>query len=152
MPGAYVPSPEYVAARRVLLDALNALGPHRKAVVLVGAQAIYLHNGEGDLAVSPYTTDGDLAIDPRELDDEPELAAALGAAGFELAISPGSWRRSDVHIDLLVPSSMGGPGRRSARLAPHGKEVARKASGLEAAVVDHALVRVSALDPGDRRS
>ena len=59
MPGARNPEPEYVAARRVLLDALEAIGKHRKAVVLVGAQAIYLHVGEGDLAISPYTTDGD---------------------------------------------------------------------------------------------
>lgn len=35
--------PEYVQARRILLDALQALGSHRKAVVLVGAQAIYEH-------------------------------------------------------------------------------------------------------------
>jgi hypothetical protein len=32
---------EYVEARRVLLDALEALGAQRRAVVLVGAQAIY---------------------------------------------------------------------------------------------------------------
>lgn len=32
------------------------LGSHRKAIVLVGAQGVYLHVGEGDLAVSPYTT------------------------------------------------------------------------------------------------
>jgi hypothetical protein len=51
MPGGKDPDPEYIAARRVLLDALEALGAHRKAVVLVGAQAIYLHVGEGDLAV-----------------------------------------------------------------------------------------------------
>lgn len=31
-----------VAARAALLDALEALGPHRDAVVLIGAQAIYL--------------------------------------------------------------------------------------------------------------
>ena len=53
MPGAGSPDPEYIAARRVLLDALAALGTHRKAVVPVGAQAIYLHAGEGDLAVAP---------------------------------------------------------------------------------------------------
>lgn len=35
-------SPEYVAARRVLLDVLEALRPHLDAVVLVGAQAVYL--------------------------------------------------------------------------------------------------------------
>lgn len=28
----------YVMARRVLLDALDALGPHREAIVLVGAK------------------------------------------------------------------------------------------------------------------
>jgi hypothetical protein len=39
--------PEYVEARRILLDALEAIGHHRKAVVLVGAQAIYLRVGEG---------------------------------------------------------------------------------------------------------
>lgn len=86
MTGAAAPDTECVAARGVLLDALDALGTHRKAVVLVGAQAIYLHVGEGDLAVAPYTTDGDLAIDPRELDDEPELARTLEAAGFDLVV------------------------------------------------------------------
>ena len=35
----------YVIARRVLLDALEALGEHREATILVGAQAIYLHAG-----------------------------------------------------------------------------------------------------------
>jgi hypothetical protein len=74
MNGGRSPNPGYVAARRVLLDALRALAAHRKAVVLVGAQAVHLHAGDGDLAVAPYTTDGDLAIDPRELDDEPALA------------------------------------------------------------------------------
>lgn len=151
MLGANVRDPQYVAARRVLLDALESLGTHRRAVVLVGAQAIYLHVGEGDLAVAPYTTDGDLAIDPRGLDDAPKLAETLRAAGFTLAVRPGSWSMSGVQIDLLVPASMGGPGRRGARLGPHGNDVARKASGLEAAVVDHDLVRVSALEPSDHR-
>ena len=47
----------YVMARRVLLDALEALGAHRDAIILVGAQAVYLRVGEADLAVAPYTTD-----------------------------------------------------------------------------------------------
>jgi hypothetical protein len=47
------PDPEYVKARRVLLDALAALAPHSEAVVLVGAQAIYLQTGGGELAVAP---------------------------------------------------------------------------------------------------
>ena len=37
--------PEYIAARRVILDALGALGAHRKAVVLVGAQVACLIAG-----------------------------------------------------------------------------------------------------------
>ncbi len=36
------PRIEYVEARRVLLDALDALRYHLGAVVLVGAQAVYL--------------------------------------------------------------------------------------------------------------
>lgn len=44
-------SPLYIVARTVLLDALDALGEQRDAVVLVGAQAIYLHAGDADIAV-----------------------------------------------------------------------------------------------------
>lgn len=53
------PGPLYAKAREVLLDALEALGPHRSSLVLVGAQAIYLHTGEADIAVAPFTTDAD---------------------------------------------------------------------------------------------
>ena len=35
----------YVLARRVLLDALEALDAHRDAIVLVGAQAVYRKPG-----------------------------------------------------------------------------------------------------------
>jgi hypothetical protein len=41
------PDPLYVRARRVLLDALDALdalAPFRDAVILIGAQATYLHS------------------------------------------------------------------------------------------------------------
>lgn len=67
----------YIVARRVLLDALDALGVHRSAVVLVGAQAVYLRVGEADLAIAPYTTDGDLAIDPALLGEIPPLEQVL---------------------------------------------------------------------------
>jgi hypothetical protein len=80
-------APEYIEARRALLSALEALGTQRKAVVLVGAQAIYLHVGPGYLQVAPYTTDGDLALNPALLDDEPLLAQALLEAGFSLALT-----------------------------------------------------------------
>jgi hypothetical protein len=85
MPG--VPDPEYVAARRTLLDALAGLGDQREAVILVGAQAIYLHTGEDDgLAVAPFTTDADLSLDPDLLRPDPRLerAIAQGAPGRRL--------------------------------------------------------------------
>ena len=75
--------PLYIAARRVLLDALFALEPQGKAVIVVGAQAVYLRTGltDGAATIAPYTTDGDLALDPALLGDEPELAEPLNHPG-----------------------------------------------------------------------
>ncbi len=146
MPGA--PDPEYVLARRVLLDALDALGEHRGSLVLVGAQAVYFHTGAAQMAVAEHTTDADLALDPRLLQPHPLLAEVLGAAGFRPGKNPGTWLgASDVEVDLLVPDSLGGGGRRGARLPPHGNQVARKARGLEAALVDHAPHEIASLEP-----
>ena len=47
-------APEYVNARRVLLDALEALHDHLDNLILVGSQAVYVHAGEGTLAVPHY--------------------------------------------------------------------------------------------------
>jgi len=69
-----VPDPLYVRARAALLDAVEALSTHRDAIVLVGAQAIYLHSGDADLAVAAYTTDADFAVRPDELADAALMA------------------------------------------------------------------------------
>lgn len=144
--------PEYIAARRALLDALDTLTAHRNALVLVGAQAIYLHVGEADMAVAPFTTDGDIALDPHALGDDPRIADAMKAAGFRMGMQPGIWRsRTDIQIDLLVPDAVGGAGRRGARLGVHGTEVARKTRGLEAALVDKSDFPIGALEPNDTR-
>jgi hypothetical protein len=37
----------------VLLDALDALAPHRGAFVVVGAQAVYLRTGTGEIGIAP---------------------------------------------------------------------------------------------------
>jgi hypothetical protein len=149
------PDPEYVLARRVLLDALQALGEQRSAVVLVGAQAIYLHTGDAELAVAPYTTDGDVVVDPSRLRDNPTLGEVLHGAGFYADTQHvGTWvmsllfegRPVEVKIDLMVPQAVGGPGRRGARLGPHGNRAARKARGLEAALVDQQRMTIKALD------
>lgn len=153
LPGA--PDPVYVRARRVLLDALAALQEQRRAVLLVGAQAIYLHTGEGDLAVAPYTADADLALNPAALTDEPTLEVLLRGAGFIPAPEPGrigTWLGGhNVPVDFLVPAALGGPGSRAARLGAHGDRVARKGRGLEAALVDNVAMTIGALDADDTR-
>jgi hypothetical protein len=158
--------PEYVEARRVLLDALTALASHTAALVMAGAQAVYLRTGEGDIAVAPYTTDGDLAVDPTSLAADPAIEAVMEEAGFKLSIKrghtePGIWVTSAVingkqvliPVDLIVPEGFAPPGgRRGARLGPHGNRAVRRALGLEAALVDKSPMTVSALDPADHRS
>ncbi|MCP5025001.1 MAG: hypothetical protein GY929_01840 [Actinomycetia bacterium] len=67
MPGE--PDPLHVRARAALLDATDALAEQLDALVLVGAQAIYLHTGDADLAVAECTTDADFTIGPAQLDD-----------------------------------------------------------------------------------
>jgi hypothetical protein len=95
---------------------------------LSGAQAIYLHTGEGDLAVAPYTTDGDLALNPADLATRPTLEDALRAAGFLPGDHPGRWISPDsIVIDLMVPGALGGTGRRGARLGRHGERSDRDA-------------------------
>jgi hypothetical protein len=159
--------PEYVAARTVLLDALEALAPHRRAIAVVGAQAVYLRTGSGGLTIAPYTTDGDLALDPTLLGDEPLLEAAMERRGFRLlqrqggGIEPGTWvgrtevagRLYHVPVDLIVPEAVLAGGRtRGARLPVHGKRAAKRTHGLEAALVDHAPMVLGGLaDRDDRR-
>ena len=132
----------YIRARAVLLDALDALVPFREAVVLVGAQAVYVHTHaiDADFAVSPFTYDADLALNPELLIGQPGpvhpplITAAMQAAGFTLTDQPGIYKRADgSQVDLLVPEAVGGPGSRGARLGIHGNRAARKVHGLEGA-------------------
>lgn len=155
-----LPDPLYVLARGVLLDALDALSDQRDAVVLVGAQAIYLHTGAAELAVAEFTTDSDLGIDPGAMKRRPTLEGALSEAGFSRSVQPGTWiaarqlegRPVTVDVDLMVPEALGGGGRRGARLPePHGNRAARKARGLEAALVDREVREIGALDERDTR-
>ena len=153
-------SPLYIVARTVLLDALDALGDQRDAVVLVGAQAIYLHTGDADIAVPAFTTDGDLVIEPARLKDEPKLAEAMARAHFLPGLQPGSWistRNVDsvptiIPVDLLVPEGVAGPGRRAAHLGEHGDRAGRRARGLEGALVDYSRRELQALDSDDPRA
>ncbi|MDQ3151989.1 MAG: hypothetical protein M3R63_09800 [Actinomycetota bacterium] len=78
------PGAAYVLARKVLLDALEGLGDHRRAAVLVGAQAVYVHTGSGELTTAPMTTDADLLLRRSALSDNPTVDAAMRRAGFVL--------------------------------------------------------------------
>ena len=150
--------PLYVAARGVLLDALEALGEQREALILAGAQAIYIHTGAANLAVAEFTTDGDLVVVPDQLKVRPRLFEAMERAQFRSGVQPGSWLRdrtvagipTTIPVDLLVPEAAAGAGRRAARLGDHGDRAGRRVRGLEGALVEHSLMRLNALDD-DRR-
>lgn len=148
----------YTIARRSLLDALEALGAHRDATILVGAQAIYLHTGDADFGVAEYTTDADLAFDPTLLGETPPLESSLEAAGFRSSSgNVGIWRKRqkssawgevEVQLDLLVPSTVSpGTGRRAARLPGHDVDAARKVDGLEGILVDVEEQDIASLEP-----
>jgi hypothetical protein len=159
--------PRYVEARRVLLDALIALAPHGAAVIVAGAQAIYLRTGDADFAIAPFTVDSDFAINPSLLGDDPQLEAAMRGAGFDLSprpeghVEPGIWvtpaliegRQELIPVDLIVPEGAAAPGgRRGAHLGVHGNRAARRILGLEAALIDHSPIEIKSLDAADTRS
>jgi hypothetical protein len=157
--------PLYIAARRVLINALDALGNHRSAVVLVGAQAVYLQAGDADLevTVAPFTTDADLGIDPARLGTNPRIIEAMTKANFKLkmkagngGIEPGTWQAlTDVDgtptlipVDLLVPEQLAiARGRRDARLPEHGKNATRWTPGIEATIFDNTEMLITSLEP-----
>jgi hypothetical protein len=78
----------------------------------------------------------------------------MSRGGFELGKDPGSWLGPmGIPVDLMIPARMSDPGgRRGGRVPPHSKRATRRASGLEAAIVDHAPAPIAALDSADRRS
>ncbi|AWG48141.1 hypothetical protein P5V93_22785 [Mycobacteroides abscessus subsp. abscessus] len=146
-----------VKARSALLDALEALTEQHDSIVVVGAQAIYLHSGDADVAIAEATKDSDLAVDPRALPEDPLLEEAMKRAGFYPNVNkqPGAWLNpAGIPVDLMVPDalSQGGRSHRGARIPPHSNQATRRTVGLEAAVVDNELRTISALDPDDTRT
>ena len=53
---------------------------------------------------------------------------------------------------LMVPEALAGAGSRGARLGPHGNKAARRATGLEGALIDRERMEIRSLDPGVERS
>lgn len=146
-----------VEARAALLDAVAALEAHKDSVILIGAQAIYLHTGHATFALAEATKDSDLAIDARALGEDPLLEEAMTRAGFILnpvSKQPGAWMSPNgIPVDLMVPENLAGSGsRRGVRIPPHDKHSARRAAGLEAAIIDQSPMRVESLDGDGRRA
>jgi hypothetical protein len=153
------PDANYVTARTVLLDALEGLGTHRQAAVLVGAQAVYEHTRaiDAEIALSPSTLDADIALVPELLvDDQPSIVDAMEGTGFHTTDQRGIYRKNTAtaqvgQVDLLVPRSVGGRRGRGADLGPHGRYAAMQVHGLEGALVSHMPIAIRSLEKDDPR-
>ncbi len=138
----------YGIARSNLVRALKALRAYRSdAIVVVGAQAIYLQSQADDLPFSPFTLDSDIAVDPRILEEVPPIRETLELNGYQhrdgqpgLYWASGSDDENSIDgaaVDILVPEEFAiGRGRRDARLPGHNRGAARRTRGLEAALYD----------------
>lgn len=146
-------APEYVVARRALLDVLELLEPQRHGLILVGAQAVYLRAPAEQAQRATYTTDGDLAIDPDLLSDDPDIGQVLIDAGYQRGPNPGAFlARNGVEIDFMVPDgSVPASSRRSVELAGQSRFTARRAAGLELTLLDADPLQIAALEEADHR-
>jgi hypothetical protein len=148
-----------VLTRKALLDALDALADQLDALIVVGAQALYLHAGNAEVAIPEETKDADIGIDREWLRDDPRIEQAIERAGFRKDLErpqPGSWLSPDgIPVDLMVPEAMAGPAatnRRGARIPPHHKWSMRRATGLKGTIVDNAVEDIRSFDPMDDRA
>ena len=155
------PTAEMVEARRLLLDALDALAPLLPAVVLGGGQAADLHLPAGSFPIPLSTRDGDLTVDVRALTRPARIGELLTLAGLEITGGHGHWARATnrllqyfsrkwpVRIDMMVPDepwpeAVAGPDPR----------VGGDASNMPPMVVtllDDSPLAVPALDASDLR-
>lgn len=154
----------YVVARRNLINALGALKVYEQsAVVVVGAQAVYLQAGDSvSTPFSPFTLDSDLAVDPRMLDVVPPIRETLERFGYTLRRrdpglywAPGSTDeqpKDGAKVDILVPEQFAvGKGRRDAGLPGDNERAARRTAGIEAALYDKDLLPIVDFRKPDHR-
>lgn len=143
-------------ARSALLDTLQALETHIDALVLVGAQAIYLQTVDFVSEVAPTTVDADFAIDTTVLENSPDIELVLLESNFKYSASgnPGQWMTPNgIPVDIMVPSKSSGRAGigRSARLIGHSNKSVRRTDGLEACVVSFKLMKISSFSLDDKR-
>ena len=121
---------------------VTALDPSTKPGGSRHSQAPKCHPGHGSV----------------QLADNPLIEDAMKAARFymnPLSNQPGAWMSpTGIPVDLMVPEEFAGTSKKGGRAAvipPHDKRATRRARGLEAALVDNAILMVHALDIADER-
>ena len=151
-------------ARGLLLDALVVLAPHREALIVVGAQAVYEHVRLVEGLEQPSTNDGDLAVDPSLVTPSASIYRAMLDAGFFQARPErsGIYSREPTEpggkphyptLDLIAPGSVAGSSRshRGARIPGQDRKAVSKADGLELALLDHSWRNIGPIAPGSAR-
>lgn len=153
--GAYGYDVAMAEARDLLLDALVALEPHRQALIVVGAQAVYEHTRLVEGLEQPSTSDSDLAVDPSLVTPSASIYQLLLDAG----LFPARPERSGIYsrtptlpggkphlptLDLIAPESVAGSSRshRGARIAGQDRKAVSKSDGLEMALLDYEWRRI----------
>ncbi|QTX03476.1 hypothetical protein [Agromyces archimandritae] len=147
------------ASRRLLVRTIRALEPFADSLTVVGAHAVHVWVQQqwGPIDMEA-TRDGDLVLNPVFIASTPKVVDLLAGIGLEAARPerPGIYGLRDEHdrafgervtVDLIVPEAFAGPGRRAARVDGQRNSLTR-AHGLELAVYDRRLMRVSTLDDG----
>lgn len=144
-------------SRRLLITTIVALGEHADAVTVVGAHAVHVwvQKKWGPIDMES-TRDGDLAVNPVLIAEDPKIMELLAGIGLEPARPerPGiyglvserafSWEQRTT-VDLLVPETYAGSKGRSARI-PGQKSATTRAYGLELAIHDRTLTKISTTD------
>jgi hypothetical protein len=150
------PDNQLIVARNVLITALEALGPHRSAITLIGAQAVLEHTRDLHGVPMTSTSDGDASVSPSLISQTDDIGRALTAAGFvQHGDRPGIWAYPDdagdpIGLDLLVPESVAGAGRRGARIQGQSKHALGRAAGLELSLLDREERQIVSLDGSGR--
>jgi hypothetical protein len=151
----------FIVARDILLDTLEVLAVYdRHAIVVVGAQAIYLRCEENPVPRAPFTLDSDIVVDPRRLAPEPPIKVRLFEHGYRLRDGqPGLFVAPNLpahvsdgaNVDIIVPEFFAtGRGRRDARLPGDNAMAARRTRGLEAALFDYDFMTIRSLAKPER--
>lgn len=144
-------------SRRLLIEAILALQEHADAVTVVGAHAVHVWVQKKWGAIDMESTrDGDLAVNPVLIAEDPKIVKLLAGIGLEPARPerPGIYGLATERalpwgerttVDLLVPETYAGSTGRAARI-PGQPRAATRAYGLELAIHDRSLIRISTVD------